>query len=69
MVEGQAGKGQRPDGNGIIDDFLLEGLEGLRHMSDGVARDSCASYVKRQNGAIPIVLTPIQRQRMKVLVL
>ena len=55
--------------NAIIDDFLSEGLEGLRHMSDEDVRDTCASYAKRQDGAFPIVLTPIQRQRMKALVL
>ena len=55
--------------NAIIDDFLSEGLEGLRHMSDEDVRETCASYAKRQDGAFPIVLTPIQRQRMKALVL
>ena len=55
--------------NVIIDDFLSEGWEGLRHMSDEDVRDACASYAKRQNGSFPIVLTPIQGQRMKALVL
>ena len=38
-------------------------------MSGEDVRDTRASYAKRQNGAFPIVLTPIQRQRMKALVL
>ena len=55
--------------NVIIADFLSEGLEGLVHMSDEDVRDTCTSYAKRQDGAFPIILTPILKQRMKSLVM
>ena len=40
--------------NAIINDFLLEGFEGLNHMSDEDVRDTCASFAKRQDGMFPI---------------
>ena len=55
--------------NAIIADFLSEGLEGLVQMSDEEVRDACKSYAIRQDGDFPIILTPIQKQRMKSLVL
>ena len=55
--------------NAIIGDFFSEGLEGLRDMTEEEVREVCASYAKRQDGAFPVVLTPIQRQRMLALVL
>ena len=65
----QMGIGPAVDRNAIIGDFLSEGLEGLKEMTDEDVRDACSSYVKRQDGAFPIILTPIQRQRMLALVL
>lgn len=55
--------------NAIIADFLSEGLEGLVHMSDEDVRETCTSYAKRQDGAFPIILTPILKQRMRSLVM
>jgi hypothetical protein len=55
--------------NAVIADFLSEGLEGLAHMTDEDVRDTCASYAKRQDGQFPVILTPIQKQRLKSLVL
>jgi len=55
--------------NAIIADFLSEGLEGLRHMTVEDVRDACASYAKRTDGPFPVILTPIQKQRVKSLVL
>ena len=54
--------------NAIIADFLSEGLEGLQRMSDEEVRDTCAGYAKRDDGNFPVMLTPIQKQRMKSLV-
>ena len=55
--------------NAIIADFLSEGLEGLVHMSDEDVQETCTSYAKRQDGAFPIILTPILKQRMRSLVM
>src|SRR5210317_345036 len=55
--------------NAILADFLSEGLEGLTHMTDDEVKDACASYAKRQDGEFPVILTPIQKQRIKALVL
>jgi len=55
--------------NAIIADFLSEGLEGLRNMTEEDVRDACSSYTKRTDGAFPIILTPIQKQQMKALTL
>ena len=55
--------------NAIIADFLSEGLDGLTYMTDEDVRDTCLSYAKRTDGQFPIVLTPVQKQRMKSLVL
>ena len=55
--------------NAIIADFLSDGLQGIEHMSDEEVKDACASYAKRNDGAFPIMLTPVQKQRIKSLVL
>ena len=55
--------------NAIIADLLSEGLDGLKRMTDEEVRETCVSYAKRTDGPFPVVLTPIQRQRIKSLVL
>ena len=55
--------------NAVIADFLSEGLDGLKRMTDEEVRETCVSYAKRTDGPFPVVLTPIQRQRIKSLVL
>ena len=55
--------------NAIIADFLSEVLEGLQHMSDEEVQDMCTSYAKRTDGVFPLILTPIQKQRLRSLAL
>ena len=55
--------------NAIISDLLSEGLDGLKYMTDEEVRDTCTSYAKRTDGPFPVVLTPVQKQRIKSLVL
>ena len=55
--------------NAIIADLLSEGLGGLTHMTDEEVRETCLSYAKRTDAPFPVVLTPVQRQRIKSLVL
>ena len=55
--------------NAIIADLLSEGLDGLKYMTDEEVRDTCTSYAKRTDGPFPVVLTPVQKQRIKSLVL
>ena len=55
--------------NAIINDFLSDGLDGLEHMTSEDVRDACNSYAKRTDGAFPIQLTTLQRQRLKALTL
>ena len=55
--------------NAVIADLLSEGLDGLKRMTDEEVRETCVSYAKRTDGPFPVVLTPIQRQRIKSLVL
>ena len=55
--------------NAIIADLLSEGLDGLKYMTDEEVRDTCTSYTKRTDGPFPVVLTPVQKQRIKSLVL
>ena len=55
--------------NAIINDFLSDGLAGLEHMTTKEVKDMCASYAKRTDDPFPVILTPIQKQRMKGLVL
>ena len=65
----QMGISPAVDRNAIIADFLSEGLEGLQNMTEEEVRDACSSYAKRQDGVFPVILTPVQRQRMWALVL
>ena len=53
----------------IEEDFLSEGLEGLENMSDADVKDVCSSYAKRMDEPFPVILTPLERQRMKSLTL
>ena len=53
----------------IEDDFLSEGLHGLENMSDSDVKDVCSSYSKRTDDPFPVILTPLERQRMKSLTL
>ena len=53
----------------IAEDFLSEGLEGLENMSDADVKDVCSSYAKRTDAPFPVILTPLERQRMKSLTL
>ena len=55
--------------NAIIADFLSEGIEGLRRMTVEDVREACAGYAKRTDNPFPVILTPIQKQRFKSLVL
>ena len=55
--------------NAIISDLLSEGLDGLTHMTEEEVRDACVSYAKRTDGPFPVILTPIQKQRIKALML
>ena len=55
--------------NAILSDFLSEGLQGLILMTSDDVKDTCNSYAKRQYGVFPIILTPIQKQRLRALVL
>ena len=55
--------------NAIVSDFLSEGLQGLVLMTSEDVKDTCNSYAKRQDGVFPIILTPIQKQRLRALVL
>ena len=58
-----------PQRQAILTDFMSEGLEGLVNMADEDVRETCSSYAKRQDGVFPIILTPIQKLRMRSLVL
>ena len=53
----------------LVSDLLSKGLNGLRCMGEDDVRDACASYVKRSDGAFPIILSTIQKQRLKALVM
>ena len=55
--------------NSLITDFLSGGLDGLEHISMDDVRDACNSYAKRTDGIFPIILTTLQKQRMKALAL
>ena len=55
--------------NAIIADFMARGLDGLEHMSEDDVKDACTSYARRQDGVFPIILTQLQRYRLKGLVL
>jgi len=55
--------------NAIISDFLSGGLDGLRDMSSDDIKSTFASYVKRTDPPFPVVLSPLQKQRLRGLVL
>ena len=54
--------------NAIIGDFLSEGLEEIRYMTEEEVRDMCSRHAKREDGQFPIRLTPVQKQRILSLV-
>ena len=55
--------------NAIIADFLSGGLDGLRDMSSDDIKSTFASYIKRTDAPFPVVLSPLQKQRLRGLVL
>ena len=55
--------------NAIIADLLPDGLAGLEFMSADDIKDACASYAKRTDAPFPVILTPLQKQRFKSLLL
>ena len=61
--------GTTPTRNALINDFLSGGLAELEHMSENDVKDACSSYAKRTDGLFPIVMTTLQKQRMKALML
>ena len=69
QIMNMIGVGPAANRNAIIADLLSEGLDGLKHMTDEDVRDTCASYAKRTDGPFPVILTPVQKQRIKSLVL
>ena len=58
-----------PVRNALIADFLSGGLGGLRDMTSDDTKDTFASYVKRSDPPFPVVLSPLQKQRLRGLVL
>ena len=55
--------------NAIINDMISDGLQGLEHMTMEEVKEICSSYAKRTDGPFPIFCTPLQKQRLKSLVL
>ena len=55
--------------NIIIADLLPEGLAGLLYMTEKEIRDIYTSYAKRTDRNYPVFLTPIQKQRLKSLII
>ena len=55
--------------NALIVDFLSGDLAELQHMSESEVKDACASYAKRTDAPFPIILTQLQRKRLKALML
>ena len=55
--------------NTIITNLLQDGLDGLQHMTDKKVRDVYVSYTKRTERNFLVILTPIQKQRIKSLIL
>ena len=58
-----------PVRNALIADSLSGGLDGLRDMSSDDIKGTFASYVKRSDPPFPVVLSPLQKQRLRGLVL
>ena len=69
QIMNMIGVGPAANRNAIIADLLSEGLDGLKHMTDEEVRDTCASYAKRTDNPFPVILTPVQKQPIKSLVL
>ena len=69
QIMNMIGVGPAANRNAIITDLLSEDLDGLKHMTDEEVCDTCASYAKRTDGPFPVILTPVQKQRIKSLVL
>ena len=55
--------------NAIINDFLQEGYEALRYMSEEDIKEMYLSYAKRTDAPFPIICTMVQKQRLRALVL
>ncbi len=55
--------------NALIADFLSGGMDALRHLSDDDVKEACLGYAKRSDGSFPIILSTLQKQRMRALVL
>ena len=56
--------------NALITDFLSGDLVELQHMSEDNVKDACSSYyAKRTDAPFPIILTQLQRNRFKALML
>ena len=55
--------------NAIVNDFLQEGYEALRYMSDDDIKEMYLSYAKRTDAPFPIICTTLQKQRLRALVL
>ena len=55
--------------NAIINDLLSNGLEDLKDLTHDEVKDTLSSYAKRNDGPFPVVLTPLQKQRLRGLVL
>lgn len=55
--------------NALIADFLSGGLEGLGHLTEEDVKEACSSYAKRSDGNFPIILTTLQKHRLKALMI
>ena len=51
--------------NALKNDFLSGSLVELEHMSENDVNDACTSYAKRTDSPFPIIMTTLQKQRMK----
>lgn len=55
--------------NAVIVDFMLDRLVGLQGMTLDDVKETYNRYAKRTGAPFPILLTPLQKQRMRSLVL
>ena len=55
--------------NALIGDFLSSDLEGLQHLSEEDVKEACSSYVKKLDGSFPVILSTLQKQHLKALML
>ena len=53
----------------LIADFLSGDLEALQYMSEDDVKDAITSYSKRTDGNFPIIMTTLQKQRIRSLML